>query len=217
MNKKEHIDKFIKFSPFLSACKINIEDIELENFTKQNSIWDNRNPEKYVVLVCKGTVEVYAKNKEGHEVLINAIGIGQCFGIGNMYSEIPINTFLRNKRDCTLLFIEKEKVKKAVEKNKNAEIEYKKLCNRKINFLIERITLLSSCSARTKIMDFLYSQNEKQIKINKTKLARLLAMSRATLFREISQLEEEKIINYEGQYLSILDSKKIEESLHQED
>jgi len=215
MSTKIRAKEYLDFSPFLSVCGLEDKDLELLMFTKQDSIWDERQPKDYVVLICKGMVEVYSTNCEGREILINTLGPGQCFGIADLYSEIPICTFLKNKRDCTLLFIKKEKIKSSINENKQAEIEYKILCNNKIRFLIGRIMLLSSYSARTKILDFLSSQSLDQIKMSKAKLARLLAISKATLFRELSALETERIISYEGQLLLILNRKKIEGLLNE--
>ena len=215
MSTKVQAKDYLSLSPFISVCGLEDKDLELSTFTKQDSIWKERVPEDYVVLICKGLVEVYSKNSEGREILINTLGPGQCFGIATLYSEIPIHTFLKNRRDCTLAFIKKEKIKSILDKNKQAEIEYKKICNNKIRFLIGRIILLSSYSARTKILDFLATQSLDQIKISKAKLAKLLAISKATLFRELSNLEMEEIISYEGQFLLILNRKKIEGLLNE--
>lgn len=215
MNNKGQAKEYLELSPFLSLCELEDKDFELLTFTKQDSIWNERDPKDYVVLICKGMVEVYATNCEGREILINTLEPGQCFGIADLYSEIPTSTFLKNRRDCTLLFIKKEKILLSIDKNKQAEIEYKILCNNKIRFLIGRIMLLSSYSARTKILDFLASQSLDQVKISKAKLARLLAISKATLFRELSSLEKEEIISYEGQFLIILNRNKIEGLLNE--
>ena len=215
MNNKGQAKEYLELSPFLSLCELEDKDFELLTFTKQDSIWNERDPKDYVVLICKGMVEVYATNCEGREILINTLEPGQCFGIADLYSEIPTSTFLKNRRDCTLLFIKKEKILLSIDKNKQAEIEYKILCNNKIRFLIGRIMLLSSYSARTKILDFLASQSLDQVKISKAKLARLLAISKATLFRELSSLEKEEMISYEGQFLIILNRNKIEGLLNE--
>jgi CRP-like cAMP-binding protein len=96
-------------------------------------------------------------------------------------------------------------------------VEYAKLCNRKIQFLIRRIEQLSLTSARLKVAEHLVShttaENPELSLVSKASLALPLGISRASLFRELASLEKLGAVDSDGSTVRVTNRKILESIL----
>lgn len=107
------------------------------------------------VFVQEGELDVFSIAADGAELLVSTLGPSEVFGISNLFEEEELRTVLRCRTYCVLLSLPKDVLRAAILKSPLAMVEYAKLCNRKIQFLIQRIEQLSLTSARLKVADYL--------------------------------------------------------------
>ena len=116
-----------------------------------------------------------------------------------------------------LLSLPKEELRTALLKSPLAMVEYMKICNRKIQFLIQRIEQLSLPSARSKVSEYLLAntsieQPELSL-VSKESLALPLGISRASLFRELSALEKKGAVYSNGSTVRVINRNILEKVL----
>lgn len=113
--------------------------------------------------------------------------------------------------------IAKEDFKRLLLTNEELMSRYLSLCNEKIAFLLHGTEILAMQSCKTKVVIFLLT-NEYQGKVRledtKETLAKSLGMSRAALFRELSDLKKKELISVKGSLISISDLEALENSIY---
>jgi CRP-like cAMP-binding protein len=166
------------------------------------------------VFVEEGELDVFSVALDGTEILVSTLVRPEVFGISNLFEEEQLRTVLECRTDCVLLSLPKDELRRAILKSPLAMVEYAKLCNRKIQFLIRRIEQLSLTSARAKVVDYLLShttagQPELSL-VSKASLTLPLGISRATLFRELSVLEKMEAVYSNGSTVRVINRKILE-------
>ncbi|MCI5585853.1 MAG: Crp/Fnr family transcriptional regulator [Lachnospiraceae bacterium] len=172
-----------------------------------------------VGIIVSGRVDVYSVAVDGRDIQLNSLEKGDCFGICNIMEGSQLETVLRCGEKTEILYIAKKAVMTELERNPILLEQYIRLCNRKIQFLLHRIGLLTMQSCRGKLLAFLLEEQalggEIKVKGSREDLARMLGVSRAALFRELSLLQRQKVIRVTGNRIRILDGKKLEAMLYQ--
>ena len=206
-----------EISPLLSACELPNAAYMRTSYPKGKLVGDSEGSDSRVVFIESGNVEVFSVSLDGKEVLISTLGDSDLFGVSNLFEEVELRTLLQCKTDCVFFSIAKSVLRQAILKHPQAVIEYGRLCNRKIQFLISRIEQLTLNSARLKIVEYLLThtsvlQGELSF-CSKEALALPLGISRATLFRELSILQELGAVENHGSSVFVLDRPKLENLL----
>lgn len=170
-------------------------------------------------VILSGRVDVYSVAIDGRDVQLNSLGAGECFGICNLFGVSELETVLRCAENVELVYIAKDAVLRELESDAELMRQYVDLCNRKIQFLLGRIELLTMQSSRGKLLAFLLAQQDNKgcvrYRGSRDDLARILGISRATLFRELSTLQTQKVLSVNGAEFWVEDQKKLEEMLYQ--
>lgn len=164
---------------------------------------------RYVVEVKKGSLSVQSEITENKRVVISRLEEGAIFGISNLFIEDDLKTVLECEEDAMLFLVSKEFFKKKLLENTAAIEYYAKMMNEKLQFLLSRIERLSLPNARLKVAyalkDGLLLENS-----NRDDVAASLAISRASLFRELSYFSDMNIIRRDGSNISIIDDEALE-------
>ncbi len=172
-----------------------------------------------VGLIAQGRIEVYSIAIDGREIQMNVLGPCECFGICNLMGGQGPDTVLRCVQASTLLYIPKSVLLAHLEKNPAGALRYAKLCNEKLQFLLQRIAMLTMQSARGKVIAYLLSEKDPQqtvfLKGSREDLAMRLGISRAALFRELSALQGNQLIQTEGSRIVLKDIPQLEKLLYQ--
>ncbi|MGB4405714.1 MAG: Crp/Fnr family transcriptional regulator [Sphaerochaeta sp.] len=167
--------------------------------------------------VEEGELDVFSVALDGTRILVSTLGKSEVFGISNLFEEEDLRTLLQCRTDCVLLSVGKDVLRTAILKSPLAMVEYAKLCNRKIQFLIRRIEQLSLTSARLKVAEHLVShttaENPELSLVSKASLALPLGISRASLFRELASLEKLGAVDSGGSTVRVTNRKILESIL----
>jgi CRP-like cAMP-binding protein len=186
-------------------------------YPKGQVVGDTVGSASLAVFVEEGELDVFSISADGAKILVSTLEKKEVFGISNLFEEEDLRTLLQCRTDCVLLSIPKDQLRAAILKSSLAMVEYAKLCNRKIQFLIKRIEQLSLTSARAKVAEYLLSntsveQPELSL-VSKESLALPLGISRASLFRELSALEKNGSVYSNGSTVRVINRKILESNL----
>lgn len=206
-------------SPLLKGCGVSTELMWTHAYRGGQIVSDRAEGRASVGLVASGQVDVYSVAMDGRDVQLNVLEPGECFGISNLLCPAELETVLRCRTDTVLIYIPKEALVSAMEKDSVLALRYAAYCNQKIQFLIRRIELLTMQSCRGKVIEYLLSQKDGEGKVrpgfSREELARHLGVSRAALFRELSFLHSQGFLVAEGQSIRVTDPAGLKKLLYQ--
>ena len=169
-------------------------------------------------LVLSGRVDAYSVALDGKDVQLSSLAAGECFGVCNLLAEAELETVLRCAEESDILYIPKPVLLRFMRQDVDFALRYAALCNKKIQFLIRRIELLTMQSCRGRVIAYLLEKQGADGTVRLTgsreDLARQLGVSRAALFRELSALQSRSAIHAEGSTIHLLDTALLEELLY---
>lgn len=171
---------------------------------KHSLLADSYSESRYVVEIVSGSVLVQSQITDAKRVLITKLESESLFGISNLFIENELKTVLECTQDAKLFLVPKSLMKRRLAENSKAMEYYCTLMNQKLQFLIGRIENISLPSARSKVASALISGRFLKAK-RKEDIASYLAISKATLFRELNYFLEMGYITKEGRNIRVID------------
>ena len=211
------IQEKLAISPLLAALPLNPADVSERRFHAGQIISDRPGGVPAVGLILSGRVDAYSVALDGKDVQLSSLAAGECFGVCNLLAEAELETVLRCAEDSDVLYIPKPVLLRLMRQDVDFALRYAALCNKKLQFLIRRIELLTMQSCRGRVIAYLL---EKQVDHtvhltgSREDLARQLGVSRAALFRELSALQGRNAIRAEGSIIHLLDEPLLEDLLY---
>ncbi|CDM70352.1 Hypothetical protein CM240_3235 [Clostridium bornimense] len=219
MNKNDcyKIDFLVQTKLFKKELIIKEKIIE-KNYKQGQFISDYFAGQFYIGVIASGKVDVFSISSDGNETQISNLKKYDVFGVSNIFSEICLETVLKCKSDVKVYFYPKSEFIKLLEKDSYLSIQYCKFCNNKIQFLLKKIEFLTIQSSKNKIIEFLLNNDQNTGKVeldhSKEELTKILGVSRASLFRELSKFQNEGYLRIDGKNIEILQKDKIESILY---
>lgn len=134
-------------SPFLAGASLPPEQVTAKRFRAGQIISDRPGGVSSVGMIVSGRVEVYSVALDGKDVQLNALTAGECFGVCNLLADTELETVLRCGEETEVLYIPKAVLLACMERDAGLAMRYAALCNRKLQFLLRRIELLTMQSA----------------------------------------------------------------------
>ncbi len=205
-NSKEEIINFLKGYNYTLSKYSKNEIIALES-SHCNKIG----------IVIKGKIDIKKILINNNTIHLNTFEVGSIFGEVIVFSDVkeyPATVIAST--DSEVIFIEKDEFIDFFINNKDFLKSFIKELSNKIITLNNSITNLSLVSIRHKISNYLILEsnktNSKKIKLNMTKqkLSEILGIPRPSLSRELINMKNDNLINYEKDYIEILDKEKLE-------
>ena len=205
-------------SSLLAGTSLPLERVTAQKFRAGQIISDRPSGVLSVGLIVSGRVEVYSVALDGKDVQLNTLTVGECFGVCNLLADTEMETVLRCGEETEVLYIPKTVLLSCMEQDAGLAMRYAALCNRKIQFLLRRIELLTMQSCRGRLIAHLLEQQDEvgvvKITGSREDLARRLGMSRAALFRELSVLQSMGAVSVDGNSITVEDRPLLEELLY---
>lgn len=201
-------------------------DWEIPNEVWQRSVCkrghvveDHPDGKESIVFIVSGKVDVYHFATDGHEVLLSELTRGDCIGWINMFSDTELTAVFRCRETTELLSVEKNVILDAMRKDPERALKFALLCNQKVRFLLGRIECLTTYSGKKRLIQYLLDERSRSgdsfaLKVSREELASSLGISRASLFRELTRLQEQELIEKRGKNIEILNQIGLEEILY---
>lgn len=219
MNIKKYLDILAitdLFKGFTNEDLLNLFDVSQYTITKYKrdsiihfegekcSTWD---------IILEGQVIVQKIDENGKIFTITEFRTGDSLGDNLLFSRQPYYPMsVLAKSDTEILHINKELVVQLCQNNKNFLLQFLTCISDKASILTSKIKSISMKTIREAIIDFLnyeyYSQKSLRIKLPMTKkeLAERLGIQRTSLFRELSKMKRDELIDYDPYSITIRDT-----------
>ncbi len=208
MTERRLIEDVLKKSELFAGADISSCTGQMvKTFKRGEEISEVQNSFDCVGVILSGSASVSSSG--GGSVSISRSGTE--FGICNIFVSEKMPTTLKARVQTKVLFIPKDEFAGLLASDSSLMYRYVKLCNEKMVYLAQRLRLISvsgSVSRMAVWLDMNADGNEAKI-ISKDEWARQLCLSRASLFRAISKLESDGIIESMGDKILIRDQNKL--------
>lgn len=217
MPNKEFIDA-IEASDFLSGCSFDSSAIIRKSYSAGTYLSDMDNGKGFIGLISSGALDIFSVALDGRDTMLNSLHKGDCFGICNLFDCTQMETVIRCRTDAVVFFIPKKIVVSAMEEDAALATKYALVCNKKIQFLIKRIELISTQSCRSKVAEYFISQQNANGCIiphcSREVLASRIGISRAALFRELSELQKRRLVDVTPDTIRIINQVGLENIIY---
>lgn len=171
-------------------------------------------------ILIKGSVEIQKIYASGKTITMSKLGVGNIFGeviIFSNRSTYPAT--IAASDNCKIMFISKDNILRLCSLNSNFLNNFMTLLSNKILMLNKKLRNISYKTIRQKIASYILdeykSQQKLAIKLNCTKkeLAEQLGIPRPSLSRELINMKEECIIDFNRDNIVILSLESLDDIL----
>ena len=197
------------------ASALTAISLRTESYPKGAVIYSPESFGRGIGFVLNGECEVRHAQDNGADVSINTLLPGDSFGIVSVFSaEDEFPTTIVASRAAKVLYISKDDVYKLVELYPAISKSIIVFFACKIGFLNKKIATFSSSSVEQKMARHIQAVSKAKrslvIPLNKAKMSTELGIGRASLYRALTQLENDNILKYDNKTLQIIDPKGLE-------
>ncbi len=182
------------------------EHFEIFQCKKGEKLFDARSTPPSLFLIIKGSVSVYGLHKD-KPVILNTLKKGQIFGIASLFGGKCGTTEIVAKESCSYAVLTEESVEHLLKNDIYFTKNYISILSEKIRFLNKKISFFTSGSAEKKLANYILSQpwedNILKLNFSISRLASVLDIGRASLYRALDSLEENCFITRENNVIKI--------------
>ena len=187
-------------------------------FEDGESLSTRADAEQSAGLIVRGLADVWCVATDGTGTLLNTARQGDCFGIAYIYGQSDMQTRVVARGRCEAALIRKSEIQALILRDQAFALRYYSLCNCKLQFLLGRISLLTSQSCRTRLAAYLLLNRDQSdvvpLRGNKDELANRLSVSRAAVYRELGTLQEKGLIELTKRDVTLKDVSGLEQLLY---
>lgn len=201
------------FSDFsLEEIENILKDIDIKqcNYSKDEIIAFEGEDINRVGIVLEGTISVQKHYISGKVLNINHLKKGDLFGEVIIFSSIDkYPSTIVCEKNCKVAFIYKEDIVKLCKNNTKFLTKFMGILSNKILMLNNRVRVLSYSTIREKIADYLLNEYKLQgnmvleVKDNREKLAENFGVARPSISRELINMKNENLIDYNKSTITI--------------
>jgi len=223
---EKYIDELSKCVLFKGLEKSEILDIlskvsyRIEKYKKGQVIAIEGDDCNSLGIILKGKIEIQKIFPSGQVTTINNFKEGNIFGESLVFTDQhTYPATITAMENAEIMFIERENIVKLSMLNSHILTNFITVLSRRILMLNERISNLSQDSIRKKISSYLLNEYNKQksttilLPYTRKKMAELLNIPRPSLSRELINMKEEGIIDFNKNEIRILDIDLLEETM----
>lgn len=209
MRKSEILDKLRQVSVFSVLSESELQQIlcssEIKSYSSGQDIVDDRSIK--VILSGKAAIK---KSSGGKLIIMRMMDEGGVCGVASLFSEEQGISFLTAVKKLEIMLIKKDVISDLIRTNGAFAERYILFLTSRIRFLNMRIKAYTAGSAEARFAFHLLMLDEcesgsVEMGISYIKLAEMLDIGRASLYRAIESLCEKDIIKREGKKIIIKD------------
>ena len=140
--------------------------------------------------------------------LLRYLGVGEPFGIANLFCNAPYISMIRAQGDCRVFLMPERAIKQLLEEDHAFLYQYLGFLSGRIRYLNRKIGYLTAGSAERRLALYLASLGEKTVRLAESisALSELLDVGRASLYRAFDKLTDDGFIAKDGRTIHLLDT-----------
>lgn len=198
-------------SPLFSKLDLNEikSGLEIVCAKKGETIMAQKKFRRCLVYILKGSASVFKIGLDGRKNVINSFYEGDVFGMATLfYEEAEYPSEITAEKDLRLAVFSKEIIEKAFSENPEFAKAYVVLLSEKIHFINKKLAAFLEGEASEKLLRWLINvsggEREFTLPCSVSKIAEMLGIGRASVYRAFDSLTEREIIIKEGKNIVIL-------------
>jgi CRP-like cAMP-binding protein len=219
--------------PALDKCVLfkNISKEEIEALLKETSYNINTYKKDEIIaleeskctnlgMILEGKVEVQKIFPSGKVIALNNFSEGNIFGEALVFSEKNVYpSTIVSTDDTKIMFVQKNDIIKLCSRNDKFLNNFMTVLSDRILMLSGKIRNLSYETIRKKVANILLEEYKKQktvfltLPYSRKKMAEMLNVQRPSLSRELINMKEEGIIDFDRNVIKILDVNLLEKCM----
>ena len=171
-------------------------------------------------IILKGKIEIQKIFPSGQIMTINNFKEGNIFGESLVFlDKHPYPATITAMEYSEIMYIEKSNIIKLSVLDTRVLINFVSILSNRILMLNNRISNLSQDSIRKKVANYLLFEYENQknlfieLPFSRKKMAELLNIPRPSLSRELTNMRDEEIIDFDKNIIKIINLESLESSL----
>lgn len=195
---------------------------QLETYQKGQTIAIEGDPCDRIGIMISGKVELQNICPSGKVMTLTQLEEGMVFGEAILFSSshtYPITATASSKSE--ILFFRRPEVVGMLSHSPQLLENYLSLLSNRLFMLNGKLKNMSLETLRQKIADFLLKEYKKQkksrldMKMNRKEMAEHLSVQRPSLSREMSNMQDEGLIEFDKHSVTILDLESLEDILYE--
>ena len=218
MAEKSKLWYLENFNLFKALDKSSLETLNaitsMKDIPKNQPIYFAKEPSNSIFFLKKGRVKLTRTSPDGKEMIVALVNPGEIFGEMAVIDEDERNNFAIAVDNALICAISKDDFKEFIEKNPGLNLKITKLIGLKLKKYSERIEELVFKDATQRVVSFILNLardhgktigEEMFVKpfLTHQDIAELTACSRQTVNSILTDLREQKIINFDRKKLII--------------
>ena len=186
-----------------------------KRFQKEESILNVGDCSQMTGVVISGVAEVAFYDENGNQINVNHLTSGEVFGVELACSDLAASPVqLRAITDCEVLLLNMDSLFDKMEKpcpyKMRVATNLLRIFARQTMFLNLKLRIMGQKRLRDKLKVYLQSQRPQidgtiVLPYNRNELANFVYVDRSALSRELSRMQQEGILTYQGSVFHILD------------
>lgn len=193
---------------------------KISKYKKGETIAIEDEPISSIGIILDGNIEVQKTYPSGKVVTINRLGNGQIFGEVIIFSnKKTYPSTIAASVDSEILFISQHDIIKLCSSNETFLNNFMMVLSNRILNLSKILKDLSYQTIRQKIASFLLDEYKKQkrtvinINFSRQELSEQFGTTRPSLSRELINMRNDELIDFDKKTITILDLEALEETL----
>ncbi|MBQ5357237.1 MAG: Crp/Fnr family transcriptional regulator [Oscillospiraceae bacterium] len=198
-------------SPLFSKLDLDTikNGMEIVCVKKGETVMAKKQFRRCLVYILKGSASVFKIGLDGRRSVINSFYEGDVFGMATLfYEEAEYPSEITAEKDLRLAVFSKETIEKAFSENPEFAKAYVVLLSEKIHFINKKLAAFLEGEASEKLLRWLINasggEQEFTLPCSVSKIAEMLGIGRASVYRAFDSLSERGIIIKEGKNIIIL-------------
>jgi len=167
----------------------------------------------FVYYIEKGSVKAYKQSDEGKEYITSVYTEGQFFGFQPIFEERNYDEVTETLEPTTLTKISKKDFLTLVYQNRDVARTFIELISKTLSSKEEDLMLMAYSSVRKRVskkLQELLNEND-EITILRTDLAKLTGTTKESLTRVLTEFKNSKIIEATGKTIKVVDLEKLKQ------
>ncbi len=182
-------------------------------FKKGEIIYSDTVFNNAIGFIVKG--RAFAVSNNQNKTYLQSFSENMCFGVAAVFgSNKNYISTISAQTDCEVLFITEPKLQQIFENHPKTAINYITFLSDKVRFLNNKLSVISCSSAEDTVLAYLQNSANcdgyAKIPKNMTLFAKMLGLSRASLYRVLDALEQNGNILRENNKLKVIKNEKID-------
>lgn len=197
------------------------------NYKKNSVITSEQNKRNYIYVIQSGKVKLYKTSRQGHNIILSIKSKGDFVGLSTLFSDSSNPSTIETIEDSTIYNIKTTILEELILSNSNLAKNIITTMGKHLVSAQNNARDLALDDSYTKIIKMIISLSkqhgsklypdstkiELNLDLTRSELASFVGISRETLSRALSQLNQEGYIDIEDKKIIVTDILKLEECL----